>query len=259
MTDYRATIEARVRAALSTFRGWGSRFVGWLRRTLVRARILGRTQHLFGLTLLVGVMCGSVAVAFHLSIRWAETQLIDRAIQMPGHSWILWMLLTPTLGGLCAGACLTWLVPGARGSGIPQVKTAYATKNGGQIDVRDAVGKFLISTLQIGSGASLGREGPTVQICAGATTLLARLTALPPRYMRRLMPVGVAAGVAAAFNAPIAAVTFTIEEIVGELDNTLLSGIVVAAALAAVIERSVLGVHPVIEVQQAYGLDHLSS
>jgi chloride channel protein, CIC family len=89
--------------------------------------------------------------------------------------------------------------------------------------------------------------------------LLARVTSLPPRSVQRLTPVGVAAGIAAAFNAPIAAVTFTIEEIVGALDHTLLSGIVVAATLAAVIERSILGPHPVIEVAQSYGLDHASS
>jgi CIC family chloride channel protein len=153
---------------------------------------------------------------------------------------------------------LTWLVPGARGSGIPQVKVAYA-HHSGRIRLRDAVGKFFIGALQIGSGASLGREGPTVQICAGAASFLARLTGLPPHNMRRLLPVGVAAGIAAAFNAPIAAVTFTIEEIIGALDNTVLSGVVVAAALAAVIERGVLGVHPVIEVKQSYGLEHASS
>jgi CIC family chloride channel protein len=69
----------------------------------------------------------------------------------------------------------------------------------------------------------------------------------------------VAADIAAAFNAPIAAVTFTIEEIVGGLDNTVLSGVVVAAAIAAMIERSVLGVHPVIAVHQSYGLEQPSS
>jgi len=207
---------------------------------------------------LVGVVCGVTAVAFHLAISAAEDLLINRALAAPGSSWMIRTVVTPTLAGLLAGACLTWIVPGAGGSGVPQVKVAYATE-GGRVRFRDAVGKFCISTLQIGSGASLGREGPTVQICAGATSLLARLTALPPRNMRRLTPVGVAAGIAAAFNAPIAAVTFTIEEIVGALDNTVLSGVVVAAAIAAMIERSVLGVHPVMEVHQSYGLEHASS
>lgn len=227
-------------------------------RAALRKYLPNEAQHLFGLTLAVGVVCGLVAVAFHLAIQAAGHLLIDRALSAPGKSWIAWTIVSPTLGGLVAGALLTWVVPNARGSGIPQVKQAFAIE-GGRIRFRDAVGKFVIAVIQIGSGASLGREGPTVQICAGATSLLARMTSLPPKSARRLTPVAVAAGIAAAFNAPISAVTFTIEEIVGALDQTVLSGVVVAAALAAVIERSVLGVHPVIEVDQPYGLDHPSS
>lgn len=225
---------------------------------LLRRFLPTERQKIFALTLVVGVVCGLVAVAFHISIRALEKLLIDRAMHASGNSWIAWTLITPTLGGLLAGALLTWVVPGARGSGIPQVKKSFAFDHG-VIRFRDAFGKFCISALQIGSGASLGREGPTVQICAGATSLLARAASLPPRSARRLLPVGVAAGIAAAFNAPIAAVTFTIEEIVGTLDQTVLSGVVVAAALAAVIERGVLGTHPVIAVAQSYGLDHFSS
>jgi chloride channel protein, CIC family len=241
------------RRARKDFALVASRTRGALRRTLPN-----ESQHLFGLTLAVGVVCGLVAVAFHEAIQASTHLLIDRAMTAAGPSWIAWTLLSPTLGGLAAGALLTWVFPEARGSGIPQVKRAFALE-GGRIRLRDAVGKFLVSTLQIGSGASLGREGPTVQICAGATSTLARLTSLAPKSARRLTPVAVAAGIAAAFNAPIAAVTFTIEEIVGALDQTVLSGVVIAAALAAVIERGVLGVHPVIEVDQPYGLEHASS
>ncbi len=227
-------------------------------RAVLQRYLPNESQHLFGLTLAVGVVCGLVAVAFHLAIQAAEHLLIDRALNTSGPSWMAWTVLSPTVGGLGAGAFLTWVVPGARGSGIPQVKQAFA-KEGGRVRFRDALGKFVAATFQIGSGASLGREGPTVQICAGATSMLARLTSLPPKSARRLTPVAAAAGIAAAFNAPIAAVTFTIEEVVGALDQTVLSGVVIAAALAAVIERSVLGVHPVIEVDQPYGLDHPSS
>ncbi len=121
------------------------------------------------------------------------------------------------------------------------------------------MGKFLIGSLQIGSGASLGREGPTVQICAGISSWLGRAVGLSAESRRRLLPVGVAAGIAAAFNAPIAAVTFTIEEVVGRLDQTLLSGVIVAAAFAAVIERSVLGESAVFNLVHSYGLEHASS
>lgn len=251
------TARARVRAVWQRTRLKASR-ARERAGALIRRHLPAESQHLFALTIAVGVVCGLVAVAFHLGIQAAEKFLIERAMKAPGDSWMVWTIVTPTLGGLAAGALLTYVVPGARGSGIPQVKTSFALENG-RVRFRDAFGKFWISILQIGSGASLGREGPTVQICAGATSLLARATSLPAKNMRRLLPVGVAAGIAAAFNAPIAAVTFTIEEIVGSLDHAVLSGVVVAAALAAVIERGVLGVHPVIAVQQTYGLDHPSS
>lgn len=228
------------------------------REALLRRYIPNEAQHMFALTLVVGVVCGLVAVAFYLAIQGAERLLIDRALHAEGSSWMVWTIVSPTIGGLVGGAALTYIVPGARGSGIPQVKQAFAVE-GGRVRFRDALGKFIVGALQIGSGASLGREGPTVQICAGAASLLARATSLPPRSMRRLMPVGVAAGIAAAFNAPIAAVTFTIEEIVGTLDQAVLSGVVVAAAVASVIERGILGANPVIHVDQPYRLDHASS
>jgi CIC family chloride channel protein len=215
-------------------------------------------QRVFALTIVVGAICGLAAVAFHLSIIKAEHLMIDRAMAAQGHSWVYWTILTPTLGGIFSGILLYYFIPAARGSGIPQVKVAYAVK-GGRLSFREAMGKFAIGTLQIGSGASLGREGPTVHICAGIASTLGRGAALSPKSLKRLLPVGAAAGIAAAFNAPIAAVTFTIEEVVGDLDQTVLSGVVVAAALAAAIERSVLGEHPVFTISQMYGLDHASS
>jgi CIC family chloride channel protein len=216
-------------------------------------------RRVFALTILIGVICGLAAVAFHLSIRYAEGLLINRAMTATGHAWVWWTILTPTLGGLVSGALLQYVVPEARGSGIPQVKVAYAVRGGKLSFVNSTIGKFLIGTLQIGSGASLGREGPTVQICVGLASLLGRAAALSRDHLRRLLPVGAAAGVAAAFNAPVAAVTFTVEEIVGDLDQTVLSGVIVAAALAAAIERAVLGEHPVFDVPAGYGLRHASS
>lgn len=216
------------------------------------------SQRVFGLTLIVGAVCGLAAVAFHLSILKAESFLIDRAIAAPDNHWMWLTILTPALGGLLSGILLSYVVPGARGSGIPQVKIAYEVK-GGRLPFRDALGKFLIGTLQIGSGASLGREGPTVHICAGIASWFGKTSALSQKNLKRLLPVGAAAGIAAAFNAPIAAVTFTIEEVVGDLDQTVLSGVIVAAAIAAAIERSILGEHPVFTVTQNYGLHYASS
>ncbi len=215
-------------------------------------------QRLFVLTVIIGAVCGLAAVAFHLTIKMLEGYLINRAFAADFPSSVGWMIACPTLGGLVCCLLLYYVVPGARGSGIPQVKASFVL-DGDRIPVRDAIGKFFIGAIQIGSGSSLGREGPTVQICAGIAGMIGRAGALSRKNLRRLLPVGAAAGIAAAFNAPIAAVTFTIEEVIGHLDQTILSGVIVAAALAAVIERNVLGEHPVLEVLQVYGLHHAAS
>ena len=228
-----------------------------LRSLLVRLTPTER-QRLLVLTILSGALCGLAAVAFHVGISKAEMLLIDRALAAPRLSWIFWTILSPALGGLLAGLLLHYWVPGAVGSGIPQVKAAYAL-NSGRVSFRDSVGKFVISILQIGSGASLGREGPTVQICAGISSLLSRISGLSRQSQRRMAAVGVAAGIAAAFNAPIAAVTFTLEEIIGDLDQTMLSGVIVAAAIAAGVERSILGQHPVFEIPRAYTMGPATS
>ena len=221
-------------------------------------RMPSERQRLLGVTILAGGLCGLAAVAFHLSIGWLEAHLIDRANAAHGYSWIWWTILTPGVGGLVVGLGLTYFAPAAAGSGIPQVKVAYALRNG-YITSREAIGKFVLCALQIGMGASLGLEGPTVQICAGVSSLLARVARLSPKNCRRMASVGMAAGIAAAFNAPIAAITFTLEELIGDLDQTMLSGVIVAAALAAVVEHSILGSNPVFHVQRAYTLGNASS
>lgn len=215
-------------------------------------------QRLFGLTILIGGVCGLAAVGFHISIDQLTKLVIGHAMSSSGRSWIVWMTIAPVIGGLAAGLLLQYVVPNARGSGIPQIKVVYAS-TGERLRFRDAVGKFFVSTIQIGSGSSLGREGPTVQICAGLASTLGRLLRVSPRNLRRLLPVGAAAGVAAAFNAPIAAVTFTIEEIIGNLDQTMLSGVIVAAALAAVVERNILGENPEFTLPKGQFPTHLGS
>ncbi len=215
-------------------------------------------QRLLAVTILAGGLCGLAAVAFHLSIGWLEALLINRANHAPGYWWIFLTILTPGVGGLIVGLGLTYWVPAAAGSGIPQVKVAFALRSG-LVSLRETIGKFVLCAFQIGSGASLGLEGPTVQICAGVSSLLARAARLSPQNCRRMTSVGMAAGIAAAFNAPIAAITFTLEELIGDLDQTMLSGVIVAAALAAVVEHSILGSNPVFHMPRTYALGAASS
>jgi len=221
-------------------------------------RMPNERQRLLAVTILAGGVCGLAAVAFHLSIGWAESLMINRANAASGNAWIWWTILTPALGGLVVGLGLTYWVPAAAGSGIPQVKVAYVRRFG-LLTLRETIGKFILCTIQIGSGASLGLEGPTVQICAGVSSLLARAARLSPNNCKRMASVGMAAGIAAAFNAPIAAITFTLEELIGDLDQTMLSGVIVAAALAAYVEHAILGTNPVFHVNGAYTLTHASS
>jgi CIC family chloride channel protein len=216
-------------------------------------RMPSEQQRLLAVTILAGGVCGLAAVSFHLSVGYVQSLCINRATGAPGHAWIWWTILTPALGGLVAGLCLRYWVPAAAGSGIPQVKVAYTLRSG-SITFKETVGKFVLCVLQIGAGASLGVEGPTVHICSGVSSLLARAAKLSPRNCRRMTSVGMAAGIAAAFNAPIAAVTFTLEELIGSLDQTMLTGVIVAAALAAVVENTVLGANPIFHVPKHYQL-----
>ena len=221
-------------------------------------RMPNERQRLLAVTIVAGGLCGLAAVAFHLSIGWAEALFIDRANAASGHSWIWWTILSPAIGGLVVGVGLTYFAPAAAGSGIPQVKVAFTLRHG-LVTLRETIGKFFLCALQIGSGASLGLEGPTVQICAGVSSLLARAARLNSTNRRRMASVGMAAGIAAAFNAPIAAITFTLEELIGDLDQTMLTGVIVAAALSAVIENTILGKNPVFHVNRTYELTNASS
>lgn len=235
--------------------GLVARFFAWLARRMPNER-----QRLLAITIVAGGVCGLSAVAFHLSVARLYALMIDRAAAAPGHAWVWWMILTPAVGGLVVGLGLTYWVPAAAGSGIPQVEVAY-TFRAGAISMKETAGKFVLCALQLGSGSSLGLEGPTVQICAGVSSFLARTARLSPANQKRMTSVGMAAGIAAAFNAPIAAVTFTLEELIGSLDQTMLSGVIVAAALAAVVEHSILGTSPVFFVPrlQSYALVKSSS
>ena len=236
-----------------TFGSLYPRLADWLAR-----RLPGERERMLALTIFAGGACGLAAVAFHATIGWLEVLMIDRANSAPGRSWIFWTIVSPGVGGLIVGLGLNYWVPAAAGSGIPQVKVAFSLRYG-LITLRETIGKFVLCSFQIGSGASLGLEGPTVQICAGVSSLLARAAKLSPQYRRRMASVGMSAGIAAAFNAPIAAITFTLEELIGDLDQTMLSGVMVAAALAAVVENRILSNQPVFHVPRPYRFDSASS
>lgn len=208
---------------------------------------LRESRKLHLLTFLIGGACGLAAVAFHWLLESLQNGVIYRAAATPGPWRAPLLLLIPALGGLVAGAGLYFYSPEARGSGIPQVKAAFLL-DGGRIPARVIPAKMLLPALNIGTGASLGREGPTVQICAAIASLLGRVFDVSREGLRSLVPVGAAAGLAAAFNTPIAAVTFTLEEILGDTAAKPLGSIVIASVIASVVERWLLGEHALFSV-----------
>lgn len=208
---------------------------------------LNQRRRFHVLALAIGVLSGLSAVAFHQSIHWAEENWIHRIKDLPGWLGIAGLIAMPAVGGVIVGALLKFWAPEAAGSGIPQTKAAYYLKFG-RIRFRTAISKFLLGTISIGSGASLGREGPTVQLSAALASCVGRWFGLAPRQVMALIPMGCAGGVAAAFNTPLAAIVFAIEEIMGDLKHRAFAGIVMVAVIAAVIERSILGTSSMFQV-----------
>jgi CIC family chloride channel protein len=160
----------------------------------------------------------------------------------------------PPLVSLVTGVLLARFFPDVRGSGVPQTEAAYHL-SGGVIPGRVPLGKFLTGVLCIGSGHSMGREGPSVQIGAGIASVAGRWLRLPPSRVRDLVPVGAAGALAAAFNTPVAAVLFALEEIIGDMNAALLGSTVVASVAAVIVERSILGNEPLFHVP-TYRLVH---
>jgi CIC family chloride channel protein len=153
------------------------------------------------------------------------------------------------VGSLGIGYLLYRFFPNARGSGVPQTKAALFA-SGGRITLRTVLGKFFCTSATLASGIPLGREGPSVQVGAGIGSVLGRFLGLSTEQVKNLIPVGAAAAIAAAFNTPLAAVVFALEEIMGDLNAPMMGGVVLASATAWVVLRLLLGDHPLFKVPQ---------
>ena len=202
---------------------------------------LRENQLFIALTIVIGVLAGLVATLFTLAI-----DRVNRVLFGLDPSDVR-LFLVPTLMSVATGILLSYAFTSARGSGVPQVKTAYHLQNGA-IPLREPIGKFLMGVLSIGSGHSLGREGPSVQLGAGLASAIGRWLRLPQARIRDLVPVGAAGALSAAFNTPVAAVIFALEEIIGDMNAALLGSTVVASVASVVVSRSLLGNEPLFAV-----------
>jgi CIC family chloride channel protein len=202
------------------------------------------------LAALLGAMGGLVAVAFRLLIRavqrgaWGEwTYSLDL---VRAHPW-WWVVLTPAIGGLIVGPLVHFLAREARGHGVPEVMEAVALRSG-VIRPRVVAVKSLASALTIGTGGSVGREGPIAQIGSALGSTLGQWFRVSGSQLRTLVGCGAAAGIAATFNAPVAGALFAVEVVLGDFGVSQFSPIVISSVMATVVSRHFLGDIPAFPV-----------
>jgi len=223
---------------------WRKRLLSWWASCFAQRQ----DRILLFLSILIGALTGLAVVAFIL----LTERLGMRLYPVGSAAWR--RVLIPVVGSLGMGYLLFRYFPDARGSGVPQTKAALFARDG-VISLGTVFGKFFCTSVTLASGIPLGREGPSVQVGAGIASVLGRRLGLKPEYVKALIPVGAAAAIAAAFNTPLAAVLFSLEEIMGDLNAPVLGSVVLASATSWVVLRLILGNNPLFQVPQ-YQLVH---
>jgi len=212
-------------------------------------RLQEREEQVFlALALVIGAITGLAVVGFIV----LTERLGMRLYPVGAASWR--RIFFPVVGSISVGYLLFRYFPDARGSGVPQTKAALYAREG-RILLRTVLGKFFCTSATLASGIPLGREGPSVQVGAGIASVLGRALGLRPEKVKALLPAGAAAAIAAAFNTPLAAVLFALEEVVGDLHAPMLGSVVLASATSWLVLRVLLGNNPLFKVPQ-YQLVH---
>jgi len=211
----------------------------WRRKTLT----LREGQLFLLLAVIIGIVSGLVVVCFRIAIEWTRFWVLGSSMQ-PSP---LRLLLAPTLAGFGVALLVMLIFKRSRGSGVNQTKAAVFIFDG-YVPFRTVIGKFVTCALAIGSGQSLGPEDPSLQMGAGIASALGRSLKLSREKQRLIAPIGAAAGLAAAFNAPLSAVIFVIEEIIGTWSGGVLGAVILAAISSVVVMREFLGNAPLFRV-----------
>jgi len=240
----------------------GERFVGGASRLIRQVRDgLHRTEHVYTVlvALAIGVMGGGAAVLFRLCIRFINLLVwhqgpytLEYMAGLP--AW--WKIAGPAGGGLVVGLITYYFAREARGHGVPEVMEAVALRSG-RIRPRVVIAKLIASAVCIGSGGSVGREGPIVQVGSALGSTIGQWLRIDPRRLRTLVGCGAAAGIAATFNAPVAGALFAVEIILGDFGFAQFSPIVISSVMATVVSHRFLGDFPAFMVPP-YRLAHAS-
>jgi len=195
------------------------------------------------LPIFIGVISGLLVVCFRISIEWLRLGLMGKEIHR--GDWRL--ILVPTAVGAVVALLVEFVFPAARGSGINQTKAAMYIHDG-YISLRTMFGKLICTSLSLGAGFSQGPEDPSLQIGAAIASSVSRRFRFSSDHLRLFAPVGAAAGLAAAFNAPITALLFVIEEVVGNWNASVLGSVILAAISGDAVSRWYFGDAPLFKV-----------
>ena len=194
-----------------------------------------------GTALVVGLITGIGAIIFRYlinAVEWIGYDLIPSLTEQWGKAYVIFV---PAIGGLLVGLLVYFFAREAKGHGVPEVMEAVALR-GGRIRPVVAVVKSLASAICIGTGGSVGREGPIVQIGSALGSTIGQALKLSDDRVSNLVACGAAGGIAATFNAPIAGVIFALEVILdGRFSVRYFSSVVIASVTASVVGRAVFG------------------
>ena len=214
-------------------------------KTLALFERLRLSEHTFMIiiAIIIGVLGGFAGIGIRAMILWiseisygAGDNFLENVLNT---SWY-WILIIPAIGGLIVGPIIYFFAPEAKGHGVPEVMEAILLR-GGAIRPRVAFLKAVASAITIGSGGSVGREGPIIQIGSSIGSMVGQFFRIPSKKLKTLVACGAAAGIAAAFNAPIAGALFAVEIILMDFAVAQFSPIVISSVMATVISRSFEG------------------
>jgi CIC family chloride channel protein len=201
------------------------------------------------LAVVVGIGSGLGAVVFRWLIGQAQWLFFGAGHQVLAALGPYYVIFIPAAGGLLVGLLVYYLAREAKGHGVPEVMLAVSLQSG-RIRPRVAIVKSLASAICIGSGGSVGREGPIVQIASTIGSTLGQLLKLSGEKTRLLVACGAAGGIAATFNAPIAGVFFALEVILRDFATRSFGTVVISAVSAIAVSRGFMGDNPAFQTPQ---------
>ncbi|NJD20799.1 MAG: chloride channel protein, partial [Gemmatimonadetes bacterium] len=218
------------------------------RRSLRLALQRSETWGPLAMAVAAGVVAGCGAIALRWMIRAVQWTFFDQGTALgdtfglPVPAWAV-TIAAPAVGMVIVVYLLHWWAEEAKGHGVAEVQFAVRMR-GGRIRPRVAFAKAVSSAISIGSGGSVGREGPIVQIGASLGSALAQLVGLSPEQVKLMVAAGSAGAIAATFNAPVAGVLFALEGVLGSFAARSFGLVVVASVSATAVAQAVLGPEP---------------